>query len=140
MDINKIVTELQNKQVDVLYEPNYNFAIVFYCKKYIIDINANCMICIRHITNNYKNAVKQNADCKYEVFTSDSFGGDAPLFVNGVMNPTYFANTEIVKTFDISQLRGTSVGEQFAELGDFKYADDLRSMLTKILEAYNKHS
>ena len=135
MNIQNLVTELQKKQVCVLHKPNSNFAIVFDREKYIIEINANNMVCIKRIDNKC-NVIKLNANCNFELAKSDYFGSEKPLFVNGKVNKTFFPDVENIKTFDISKLEGTSVDEQYAKLGNFKYSDALKSIITKILEIY----
>ncbi|MBQ3691648.1 MAG: hypothetical protein II937_17510 [Bacteroidales bacterium] len=134
MNIQNLVTELQKKQVCVLHKPNSNFAIVFDEKKYIIEINANCLIRIWRITNNCNLAVKY---VNNQFKTIDYCAIDAPLFVGETLNPKYFPQTNIIKEFDIPFYKGEKVDELFNDNKNVEDIDDLRSILTKILEAYS---
>ena len=125
MDIGKFVTELNARTFSRDAVAVKTFAVGFY-GRYIVEINENNIVLIRRKTD--EQLLKENAKTEKE----------SSLCKNGDLDPFLFTNTEEVLYFDLTQCMDKTAESLIEEMKVGKYADELKPILTDILEAYNK--
>ena len=129
----KSETSLLNLPYNIVEFPTFSrdavavktFAVSFY-GKYIVEIHENNRVVFRRKTDEQllkekAKTVKKSSLCK-----------------NGDLNPFLFTNTEDVLYFDLTQCMDKTAESLIEEMEVGKYADELKPILTDILEAYNK--
>ena len=134
MDIKEYVKKLRKNNVCVIAidDDEKSVAIIFE-GDYVIDINAKNTVCINYVNHKERNKIKF-IDNDFIAIKSANFG-NKDLIVNDQLNTYYFPHIKHIKTFNISQYKGKDVDTMLTELEISKYENDLKPILSIMLEA-----
>jgi hypothetical protein len=143
MDISKFVTELTSVPALRDTVAVKSFAIGFY-GRYIVEINENNIVLIRRKTDEQlleEKAKKIHCQIKFDENDrtfSNRVLKNGNLVKNDKPSPFYFTNTEDILYFDLTQCADKTVEIIIEENEVVKYADELKPIITGILEAYKR--